>query len=439
MLSLAVPVVMAELGWMMMGIVDTIMVGRLGATAIGAVSIGSILFFSIAIFGIGALLGLDTMASRSFGAGKLQDCHRWLVQGVWLSLFLTLPLTFIMILGIYLLPSLGIHPEVLEQAVPYLKALTWSLLPLLLYTAFRRYLQAIGLVRPVMFALISANLINLVANWILIYGHFGLPAMGVAGSGWATSLARLYLALFLLIVIFYADHLHQTGLRRTPLALEAKRLRQLLALGIPAALQITLEIGVFAAATGLVGRLDPASLAAHQIAMAMASLTFMVPLGVSSAAAVRVGHALGRREPAAAVRSGWTALLLGAGFMLCAGMAFLLFPEAIMRIFTDDAQVITTGVSLLFVAAFFQLFDGLQVVATGVMRGTGDTRTPMICNLVGHWVFGLPVGYLLCFIVGWGVFGLWIGLSVGLIAIGIVLLGFWSHQVNSLIRSPTMV
>ena len=125
--------------------------------------------------------------------------------------------------------------------------------------------------------------------------------------------------------------------------------------------------------------------------------------------------------------------------MLCAGMAFLLFPEAIMRIFTDDAQVITTGVSLLFVAAFFQLFDGLQVVATGVMRGTGDTRTPMICNLVGHWVFGLPVGYLLCFIVGWGVFGLWIGLSVGLIAIGIVLLGLWSHQVNSLFGSPTMV
>lgn len=432
MLALAGPVVMAELGWMAMGIVDTIMVGRLGAEAIGAVSIGGILFFTVAIFGMGLLLGLDATIAQSFGAGDLPDCHRWLVHGVWLSLFLTLPLTIVVLLTIPLLPAWGIHPQVQEQIVPFLKSLTWSLLPLLLLTTFRRYLQAIGVVKPVMFALVSANLVNLAANWILIYGHLGAPAMGVEGSGWSTSLARIYLAVFLAVTIFYHDYRHRTGLLQISLKLETERLRQLMSLGLPAALQITLEIGVFAVATVLAGRLEPASLAAHQIALNLASVTFMVPLGVASAAAVRVGHAVGRGDATGAARSGWTALLLGASFMVCAGLIFVLFPTALMRIFTNESMVISIGISLLFAAALFQLFDGLQVVATGAMRGIGDTRTPMICNLVGHWLVGLPISYVLCFIAGWGVTGLWTGLSIGLIAVGAVLLGIWSRRIHSL-------
>lgn len=432
MLALAGPVVMGELGWMAMGIVDTMMVGRLGAEAIGAVSVGSILFFTVAIFGMGLLLGLDATVAQSFGANNLPDCHRWLVHGVWLSLLLTLPLTLVILLTIPVLPYWGIHPQVGEQIVPFLKSLTWGLLPLLLFTTFRRYLQAIGVVKPVMFALVSANLVNLIANWILVFGHWGAPAMGVEGAGWSTSLARIYLALFLAATIFYHDYRHRTGLLQIPLRPEMKRLRQLMSLGLPAALQITLEIGVFAVATMLVGRLEPASLAAHQIALSLASLTFMVPLGVSSAAAVRVGQAVGRRDMTAAARSGWTALLLGASFMLFACIIFLLFPKALMGIFTNDSTVIAVGISLLFMAALFQLFDGLQVVATGAMRGLGDTRTPMVCNLVGHWLVGLPVGYLLCFIAGWGVIGLWTGLSIGLIAVGAVLLGIWSRRVHSL-------
>jgi MATE family multidrug resistance protein len=439
MLALAWPVVLAELGWMAMGIVDTMMVGRVSAEAIGAVSIGSVLFFSVAIFGMGLLLGLDTLVSQAFGAKRIEECHQWLLHGIYLSFILTPPLTALIWLGIPWMSSWGIYPEVLRQAIPFLKALTWGLLPLLLYASFRRYLQAVGLVKPVMFVLVTANLVNAGGNWILIYGHLGAPAMGAEGSGWSTCIARVYMALSLLAYVLYYARRQKTGLWQVSLGVTLNRIRELFRLGFPAAMQITLEVGVFAAATTLAGRLEPTSLAAHQIVLNIASLTFMVPLGVASAGAVRVGQAIGRRDPEAAGHSGWTALSLGGGFMLCAGLSFLLFPSAILRIFTFDPRVVATGVSLLLVAAIFQLFDGLQVVATGILRGAGDTRTPMVYNLLGHWLLGLPVGYALCFIWGKGVVGLWIGLSIGLIAVGAVLLWVWSRKVRSLKSSETLV
>ena len=214
--------------------------------------------------------------------------------------------------------------------------------------------------------------------------------------------------------------------------LTGARIRRLMALGLPAATQMALECGVFATATALAGRLEPVALAAHQIALNAASFTFMVPLGISSAGAVRVGQAMGRRDFAAAERSGWTALFCGAAFMVCAGAGFVLFPAAIIRLFTPDRAIIATGTALLLVAALFQLFDGIQVVATGVLRGSGDTRTPMLSNLVGHWILGLPIGYALCFRWGWGVVGLWVGLCIGLVAVAVVLLWVWTFRVRAL-------
>jgi MATE family multidrug resistance protein len=434
MLGLAGPVVAAELGWSFMGMVDTLMVGRVSAEAIGAVSLGTALYLAVAIFGIGLLLGLDTMVSQAFGAGKIEDCHRSLLHGTYLSLLLTVVLTGVIWSAIPFLPSWGLNPEVLPLTVPYLEAITWSTLPLLLYATFRRYLQAMGLVKPVMVVLVTANLVNVVANWILVFGNLGAPAVGVGGAGCAPCSSRAYLAAGLVGYALYYDHRHQTGLRHTRLGLEMPRVRRLLGLGFPAAIQITLELGAFALATTLAGKLDAASLAAHQIALTAASFMFMVPLGVSSAGAVRVGQALGRRDPAAAARAGWTALVLGTGFMGCGAIAFQVFPSFILRAFTADEAVVSIGVSLLFVAAYFQLFDGIQVVATGVLRGTGDTRTPMVTNLVGHWFLGLPIGYALGFVWGWGVIGLWVGLSIGLIVVGLILLVVWSRRVRSIHR-----
>ena len=196
---------------------------------------------------------------------------------------------------------------------------------------------------------------------------------------------------------------------------------------MPAAGQILLEVGVFATSTVLAGRLTPESLAAHHILLNIAGTTFMVPLGMSSAGAVTVGHAIGRRDAIAAKQSGWLAIALGGGFMAFAAMILLLIPAQLIGVFTNNTDVLKIAIPLLFIAAFFQLFDGLQVVATGVLRGAGDTRTPMIVNLMGHWLMGLPVGYLLCFSFGYGVTGLWMGLCLGLMIVGSVLLFTWSR------------
>ena len=432
LLHLAGPVVIAELGWMAMGLVDMALVGRVGPEAIGAVGIGGSIFFAIAVVGMGVLLGLDYTVAHAFGAGRIGDAHRALVHGVYVSCALTVLLTAVIRSGRPYLYSLGIREEVLIHVGPYLDAVTWSLLPLFLYSTLRRYLQALGFVKPVMFALLSANLVNAVTGWVLIFGHFGAPIMGATGAGWATCLSRVYMVLVLVTYILRHERRHHTGLLRTPLRIETTRLRQLIVLGLPAAVQLGLEVGVFATTTALAGKLAPSSLAAHQIALNIASFTFMVPLGISSATAVRVGQALGRGMPAHAARSGWTSLVLGGLFMIGAGIVLLSIPRSIVRVFTTDPTVIATGASLLFVAALFQLFDGVQVVATGALRGTADTRTPMIVNLVGHWLIGLPLGYALCFRQGWGVIGLWTGLCVGLVAVALVLVRVWAWRVETL-------
>jgi multidrug resistance protein, MATE family len=428
MFTLALPVVLAELGWMAMGLVDTLMVGRLGPEAIGAVGIGTSLFMGVSIFAIGLMLGLDTLVSQAWGARRADECHRWLIHGLVLAVVMSLPIAAALLGLGRLLDAWGLHADVLVLAQPYVDILAWSVLPLLLYVAFRRYLQGMGVVRPVMIALFAANGLNAIANWILIYGNLGAPAMGVEGAAWATVISRVGMAGFLLGVIVYRERRERPGLFESSMRVEWGWLRRLVGLGFPAATQITVEVGVFAAATALAGKLAPVSLAAHQIAINIAAFAFMVPLGISSAAAVRVGHAIGALDPAGASRAGWTALLFGTTFMGCTAVLFFTAPRTLIGAFTPDPAVLAVGASLLGVAAIFQLFDGIQAVATGALRGLGDTRTPMWWNLAGHWAIGLPFGYTLCFVLGFGVIGLWWGLSTGLIICGVALLLVWARK-----------
>jgi len=430
MFALAAPLVLSELGWMAMGIVDTMFVGRVSAEAIGAVSLGTSTFYAIAIFAGGLLLGLDTLVAQAFGARDLEDCHRSLVNGLWLALLLIPCVMAAVWAGLPIMAMWGINPAVLKDAEPYIRALNWSAPPLLLYFALRRYLQAIGVVRPIMITLLVANLVNVAGNWIFVFGNLGAPRLGAAGSGWSTCVSRVYMLAALVFVIWRRD--------RKALAVSWKpdfpRIRRLLALGLPSAGQIGLETAVFATVTVLIGKLSASVLAGHQIALTIVSTTFMVPLGVSSAAAVRVGHAIGGRDPQGAARSGWTALAFGAGAMSIAALALLAFPGTIARFFTPDKAIIAAALPLLRVAAFFQLFDGLQVTATGALRGAGDTRTPMLCHFAGYWVIGLPLGALLGFRASMGAVGLWIGLSTGLILIGTILFWFWRRTARNLAR-----
>ena len=428
MVRLAAPVALAELGWMAMTTVDTIMIGGLGPAAIGAIGVGSSVYYSIAIFGMGLLLVLDTLVSQAHGAGNKADTHHSLAQGVYSAVFIAAPLTLLFLLMGPVFHWLGITEEVSNLAGPFVKTLGLGTLPLLLYGAFRRYLQGIGHVRPVIFALISANLINWLFNWLLIYGHWGLPKLGVVGSALSTCLARVYMAAALLFAIWWIERRNEEGFRGIARPPDSRRLLQLMALGLPAATQILMEIGAFGAAAILAGRLSAVAMAAHQIALNCAAVSYMVPLGVSSAAAVAVGQAIGAREHVRARRMGYIAVGLGCAFMACAALLFLSFPRQILRIYTDDAGVLTIGVSLLAIAAVFQLFDGLQTVLTGALRGAGNTRIAMWVNFAGYWLFGLPVGYFLCFQRGYGVMGLWWGLTLALILISLTLLVAWRRH-----------
>ena len=425
MLKLAGPVVMAEIGWMSMGIVDTIMVGPLGPAAIGASGMSNSLFFAIAVFGMGVMLGVDALVARSYGAGRLDDCVRWLQHGLVVALVVAPTISLVFYGLLTTIDSWRLHPDVRVLAEPYLRILGLGALPLLLYATFRRYLQGIHAVRPVMVALVTANVVNAFGNWVLIWGHLGAPALGVRGSAWATVGARVYMAAFLYFAIVREHRNRGDSHPHVPFVFDMTRVRQLVALGVPAASQLVLEVGAFAAVSALAGRLDPVSLGSHQIALNLAALSFMIPLGLSSAGAVRVGHAVGAGDARRAMHAGWTALGIGAIIMTTVGIVFLVAPTPLLRVFTSDARVLSIGASLLAIAAVFQLFDGTQAVATGVLRGIGDTRTPMIMNVLGHWVFGVPTGYALCFWFAWGVAGLWVGLCIGLVFVAVVLTIAW--------------
>lgn len=431
MLRLAAPLAAAELGWMAMGIVDTIMAGPLGPAAVGAGILGNMVFYPLAMSFTGLLLGMDTLVSQSFGAREVRDCRLTLVNGLWLAILLTPVAVGLTMAAIPALRLAGANPNVMTECAPYMRNLEWGLLPLFLFSALRRYVQSVNVVKPVTFILISANLVNFAGDWVFMYGHLGAPAMGLAGSGISTSLARIYMAVVMCAAVVWEERRSGRAVYGLTWRPDWRRIRALVALGLPATGQIAFEGAVFGVVTVLAAKLDEVSLAAHGIAVQVISTTFMVPLGISSAAAVRVGHAVGRRDGRGTAAAGWSALVIAGLFMGAAGLALWIVPAWIVGRFIADAAVITAGVTLLRIAALFELFDGLQVVATGALRGFGDTRSPMIVHFIGYWLIGMPIVYVLCFPFGWGARGIWIGLSVALILIGAALVAIWRARLRS--------
>jgi multidrug resistance protein, MATE family len=425
LLGLAIPVALSEIGWMTMTVVDVVMVGKLGPSAIGAVGLGNAIYYAPSIFGIGLLLGLDTLVSRSWGAKDFDDCHRSLAQAMYIALAFTPLLMLFIVFARPLFTGRGVDPFVGLLTRQYAGLLNWGTLPLLVYGGFRRYLQGVGRVRPVTFALISANLVNLAGNWIFIYGKLGMPALGVRGSAYSTVVSRIYMAG---VLVFFAwQHERRRG---HPLFAhwpgpDWTRIRSLLSLGVPAAFQVILEVAAFGTATIMAAHLNPIALATHEIALSCAAYTFMVPLGISAAGAVAVGHAIGARNPARARRAGWMALALGVSFMAASAILFLVLPRPILKIYSRDPQVLLLGAHLLVIVAAFQVFDGAQTVATGALRGLGETRFPMLMNFAGYWLLGLPLGAWLCFHMRWGLPGLWIGLTLALVLIASLLVRRW--------------
>ncbi len=437
-LTLALPLIAAELGWMSMGIVDTMMVGHMqnAAVNIASAALGQVLYNTLA-FGIaGVLLSLDTYLSQSHGAGRYDEANRWLYHGLILAAALAALLYALIAAAPLVMTRLPIDRRVLAGAVAFLRALNWGTPTLFLYFTLRRYLQAFNHVRWIAAALVTSNLCNVAGNWILIYGHswgpLHIPALGIVGAGLATSISRAYLAIFLVVGIWRVEHQHNYGLREMLHHIESSRLRRLTILGAPAGGQIFVEISIFGAVTYLIGIMGPLPLSGHEIALNCASFTFMVPFAISAAAAVRVGQALGREAPEEAAAAGWTAILLGAACMATFSAVLVAAPHAIARAFTPDPAVIAATIPLLLVAAAFQFFDGLQVTATGALRGAGNTHAGLIVQLIGYWVIGLPIGYVLGFRLHYGAVGLWLGLCAGLVVAGIALTVTWRRTTRTL-------
>ena len=442
MWRIALPLMLAEIGWMLMGLVDTVMVGRLpdAAVAMGAVALAQVLHNTL-VYGVGGiLLALDAVVSRAHGAGRMEEAGRWLLHGLVVACGIAVFLMVCLLLAPIGMRHVIANPEVAREAGQTLWALVPGVLPLLVYFALRRHLQAFNHVRVIAVTLISANVVNFGFDWLFIFGHYwhlaGVhvrwAAMGPMGSGVATSLARLYQAGFLVVAMWWVNRRHGYGFERVSLRPEWARVGELLRLGLPIGATLLVEISIFALVTFLIGRMSASALAGHEVALNTVSFTFMIPLGISAAAGVRVGQAIGRGAKDEAQAAGWAALVLSAGVMVCAAGVLAMFPHAIARAFTPDAGVIAATVPLFGVAAVFQLFDGVQVTAMGALRGAGDTHSGLITHLCTYWLFGMPLGVWLGFYRGWGAKGLWVGLCSALVVAGCVLLWRWGRVSEAL-------
>jgi len=417
---LALPVVVIQVGMMTMGVVDTVMVGHLSAHALAAVALGNLYFFGLAIFAMGTLMVLDPVVAQAVGARDEPAIARGIQRGVLLAGLLTVPAAALLLVAQPFLEFARQPAEVVPAAAGYAARMAPGVLPFFVFVVFRQSLQAMQRTRPILIAILVANLANAGLNWVLIFGHLGVPAMGVLGSAWATTASRWLLAVLLLLLVRRRVAPYLWPIR--PELWDPAPLGRMLRLGLPIGCQVVLEFGAFAFVALMMGWLGTREMAGHQVAINLASLTFMVPLGTADAASVLVGQAVGRGDARGARGASASALLCGAGFMSLTAIVFLTLPGPLARLYTTEAEVIAVAAALIPLAGVFQVFDGLQAVAGGILRGLGETRVAMLVNLFGYWGLGLPLSWLLGFRAGLGPSGLWWGLVAGLAVVATVLL-----------------
>lgn len=435
--SLALPLILAQLAQMSMSFVDTLMVGRLGNASLAGIALGSSIFFLALIVCSGVLFAVGPTVSQAFGAGDLETAGRAAQQSFFLALLLLVPALLLFWRIEPLLARLGQEPQTAALATGYIQAIAWGFLPALLTTGLRGLLEGISNPRPVMFIALAGVGLNVFANYTLMFGNFGFPALGLVGTGWAS--AFTYWMTFLALALYVHRALPQFGVFRR-LWVQRSMLWTLLRVGWPIGLTLGFESALFSATAILMGVLGTVPLAAHQIAIQSASFTFMVPLGLASATAVRVGQAAGRCDAAEVRRAGWVGIALSAAVMMLSALTFWLLPERVVSLYLrlDDpanAAVVRTAVQFLAFAAAFQVFDGLQVSAAGALRGLKDTRAPMLISFFSYWGIGLSSGALLAFTLGLGGRGLWLGLVLGLVAAALLLVGRFRRVYLRLLRS----
>jgi MATE family multidrug resistance protein len=420
LISLAVPVVTVQLGFMTMGLIDTIMVGHLSSQALAAVALGNIYVVSTCSLGMGVLLSLDPLVAQAVGGRDQRAVSRAVYRGLIIAFLLSIPTSLVLVPGEALLGLLGQPDSVVPISSGYARICIPSVTAFFFFVVLRQSLQAMERVWPIVVAMVGANLVNVLLNWLLVFGKLGLPRMGAIGSAWATTASRWFLLIALLTLAW--KELIPILQRFEQAAVQLQPMLRMIRLGMPIGFHMLLEYLAFAVIGLLMGWLGTIDMAAHQVALNLAAFTYMVPLGVSAAAAVRVGHAVGAGDQSGMQRAAFASLLCGAAFMVSAALVFLGLPQQLAAQFTNIAEVCALAATLIPIAGFFQVFDGLQVVAAGVLRGLGDTRAPLVVGLIGFWLVGLPTSLGLGFGLEWGARGLWWGFVAGLGAVAAFLL-----------------
>lgn len=420
LMRIGFPVILAQLLQMSMNFVDTVMAGRLSAEDLAAVAVGSSVLMPFAVFCMGCMMAVTPIIAQNVGARELSQIGKNARQVLWLSQMLALPSFFILRNLDVVLVFIGVTDDIIPISAGYLKAISWGIFPVYAYAALRYVSEGLSVTRPAMFVALIGLLVNIPANYVLMYGKLGFPELGAVGTGYASSV--VYVVMFLGMFIFtyrFGPYRRFEIFKRFRLP-EKKYLKELLGIGVPIGISSTMEVTMFAVVSLMVSTISTLAIAAHQIAINFAAMLYMIPFGLSVAISARVGNSIGRKRPDEARFRGLVGVVVCCCVMAVTATIIFLFPRQIAFIYTDEIAVIDIAVQLLFLAAIFQLSDGLQVAGFGALRGLKDTKVPMIVNLIAYWVIGLPVAWVLGFQLGYGAQGLWIGLIAGLTVAGIL-------------------
>ena len=413
-IKLAWPVSLGQLGHVTLGVVDSIMVGQVGTDSLAAASLVNGLFFLVIVLGIGMTMATTPLVSIAKGENNFNKCSIIFKQSIIVNLVFSVLLTFIVYYLALLIPFLNQPEHVAVLAVSYLKILSYSIIPFLLFQTYRQFVEGLSITKPPMYIAIAANVINFFGNWVLIYGNFGFDAMGLDGAGYSTLFTRLFMVLAIFVYVMKSKKLNRFNPIPVLKAIDYKIIKKIISIGLPSGLMYTLEVGAFAFSAIMVGWLGSIQLAAHQIAISLASISYMIILGISAAGTIRVGHAIGEKNKTNIRKAGFTAVLIGVIFMILSGTTFIIFNKFFPSLYVSNNQVIEVASKLLIVAALFQISDGIQAIGVGILRGLTDVKIPLFITFLAYWVFAIPLGYILGFKMKFGVLGIWSALLVGL-------------------------
>lgn len=425
-LSLAGPIMLGQIGQLTVNIIDNLMVGRLGAIPLAAISFSISIYISLFVAGMGLSFVLPALIAEANGNKTFRKISQYFKHSLVINITYALLCVLIIELVIPYVDLFGQDPEVVKVAIPYLRISAWTMIPMMFFQTLRCYTDGMSQTKLAMYAILMGNVFNVIFNYILIFGKFGAPAMGVTGAAFGTLIARSLMIVFIIAFIYRRRELWQYLSKVRYRVYQRTIIKKILRLGIPTGLQMFFEVSAFGGAAIIMGTIGAKQLAAHQIAINLASITFLICTGLGMAATIRVGNYLGRDDIKGVRSAGFSAIIQSIVFMILGAIIFIVFRWQLPHIYLDDLEVIKIAASLLLLAAVFQVSDGVQVAALGVLRGLQDVRIPMFITFISYWIIGLPTSIATVHYLDWGPEGVWVGLVLGL-TVSAVMLSYRFH------------